>query len=93
MDSSQLKKAIDSTHLVTEKILRLNIAEIKQVVQDPKRKISMHWITTDEMLSDCLTKSTASSAKLCDALEKGFIDIEDLLEIENLKRHTSMENV
>lgn len=89
VDSSQLKKAINSTHLVTEKLLRLNIAEIKQMIHDPKKKVSIHWITTDEMLSDCLTKSTASSSKLCEALEIGFINLEYLLGIENMKKHTS----
>ena len=38
VDSSQLKKAIYSTHLVTEKLLRINIAEIKQMITDKKKK-------------------------------------------------------
>ena len=89
VDSSQLKKAIESSHLVTEKLLRLNIAEIKQIVQNPKKRLSVHWISTDEMLSDCLTKSTASSAKLCEALEIGFVNVKYLQKMEEEKRHAS----
>ena len=87
VDSSQLKKAINSSHLVTEKLLRINIAEIKQLVLDKKKKISVHWVKTAHMISDCLTKIGASSEKLCDVIENGFINIQDLMEEE--KNHAS----
>ena len=82
VDSSQLKKAVNSSHLVTEKLLRINIAEIKQMLQDKKKKISMHWIKTANMLSDCLTKTGASCENLCEAIESGFINIKSLLQEE-----------
>ena len=88
VDSSQLKKAIDSTHLVTEKLLRLNIAEIKQLVQNQEMKTKVHWVKTSHMISDCLTKTGASCEKLCQVLENGYINIEDLIEEEN--KHASM---
>ena len=87
VDSSQLKKAIYSTHLVTEKLLRINIAEIKQMITDKKKKISVHWIETKSMLSDCLTKTGASSDKLCEVLEKGFVNINELMNQE--RKHAS----
>ena len=87
-DSSQLKKAIDLTHLVTEKLLRLNISEIKQLVQNQEMKTKVHWVKTSHMISECLTKTGASCEKLCQELENGFIKIEDMIEEEN--KHASI---
>ena len=88
VDSAQLKKAIYSSHLVTEKLLRINIAEIKQMILNDKTKISVHWIKTANMLSDCLTKTGASSEKLCKVLESGFIPVKELMKDED--KHVSV---
>ena len=78
IDSRQLKLAISSSHLVTEKLLRINIAEIKQLVNSPHENIEVHWIKTDEMLSDSLTKFGASTEKLCSVIESGKMDLNKL---------------
>jgi len=78
VDCSQLYKAVSSTHMVTEKLLRLNLAEVKQLINDADLKINLHWIGTEDMLSDCLTKMGASSNKLCYAIENGSIELERL---------------
>ena len=78
-DSIQLRKALISTHLVTEKLLRITIAEMKQILEDDDEKTSICWVRSENMLSDCLTKKGASSLRLCQALESGFIDIQSLL--------------
>jgi hypothetical protein len=78
VDCSQLYKAVSSTHMVTEKLLRLNIAEVKQLTNDTNQNMNLHWIGTQDMLSDCLTKMGASSEKLCYAVENGSIELERL---------------
>ena len=80
VDSKQLFKAASSTHMVTEKLLRINIAEIKQMLSDKSENINLYWIPTKLMLSDCLTKIGASSEKLIQVMETGCIDLEELYE-------------
>ena len=78
VDCSQLYKALSSTHMVSEKLLRLNVAELKQMINNKNQKMNVHWISTQNMLSDCLTKMGASSEKLCYAIENGTIELENL---------------
>ena len=73
--------------MVDEKMLRISIAELKQLIKNEDENVEVHWISTNEMLSDCLTKTGASTDKLCIALENGFIDLKKLMEEE--KRHAS----
>ena len=78
VDSKQLFKAISSTHMVQEKLLRLNIAEVKQIVCNNEMNLEVHWIPTALMLSDCLTKMGASSEKLATVMETGKLDLQGL---------------
>ena len=57
------------------------------MITDKKKKISVHWIETKSMLSDCLTKTGASSDKLCEVLEKGYVNVNELMNQE--KKHAS----
>ena len=66
--------------MVHEKLLRLNIAEIKQIISNEEEKVFVHWIPTSLMLSDCLTKIGASSGKLSEVMESGTFDLETLHE-------------
>ena len=79
-DSKQLFRAISSTHMVSEKLLRLNIAEVKQIVGDKEENLNVHWIPTKLMLSDCLTKMGASSDKLAYVMENGRLELEEIYE-------------
>lgn len=78
VDSKQLFRAISSTHMVNEKLLRLNIAEVKQIVENKEELLSVHWIPTQLMLSDSLTKIGASSEKLAQVMECGKLDLQEL---------------
>ena len=84
-DSIQLRKSLYSTHLVTEKLLRVTIAEMKQVINNPLERTSIHWVKSSSMISDCLTKKGASTINLCQMLENGYIDVETLMEEEEEK--------
>lgn len=84
-DSIQLRKALYSNHLVTEKLLRITIAEMKQIVQDKTEKVCVRWVKSANMLSDSLTKNGASTQKLCQVLEESYMDIEELEKDENEK--------
>lgn len=77
VDSKQLFSAVSSNHMVTEKLLRINIAELKEMVSGDLN-ISPYWIPTKLMLSDCLTKLGASTRELQQVMENGFIDLEEL---------------
>ena len=74
VDSSQLFKAISSTHMITDKLRRLNIAELKQLIHPPENNISLFWIPTDLMISDCLTKVGASRDNLRQVMTEGKLD-------------------
>jgi hypothetical protein len=52
-------------------------------VQNQEMKTKVHWVKTSHMISDCVTKTGASWEKLCQILENGFINIEDMIEEEN----------
>ena len=80
-----MRKSLYSTHLVTEKLLRITIAEMKQIINEAAEKTSVHWIKSCNMLSDCLTKKGASTLTMCQMLENGHIDIGKLLEDEEEK--------
>ena len=54
--SKQLFKAVSSNHMVTEKLLRINIAELNNMINDASMNINLYWIPTKLVLSDCLTK-------------------------------------
>ena len=84
-DSIQLRKALYSTNLVTEKPLRLTIAEMKQVLEDPVQNTEIHWVKSANMISDCLTKLGASVLKMNEVLETGSINLRELLEDESEK--------
>ena len=77
VDSKQLFSAISSNHMVTEKLLRINIAELKEMVSG-NLNILLYWIPTKLMLSDCLTKIGASTQELQQVMENGLIDLEEL---------------
>lgn len=93
-DSIQLRKALYSTHMVTEKLLRITIAEMKQVISNTSENTQVKWVKSSNMLSDCLTKTGASTMELCKVLEEGFIDVHNLDKDDDEKiGHASSENV
>lgn len=69
VDCRSLVEAIHSTHSVNEKLLRINIASIKQLVVE--ESITVSWIQHDLQLADSLTKRGASGADLLSVLQTG----------------------
>ena len=78
VDSNQLFKAIESTRMVTEKLLRINIAELKQTILRHENNIKLFWIPSKLMLSDSLTKSGAANDRLLKVMETGQLNMEEL---------------
>ena len=66
IDSNNLYEAVFSTSLVEDKKLRCDIAQIQENVN--KENVELRWVPGSEMLADCLTKKTASSAGLLEVL-------------------------
>ena len=71
-DSKSLIENIHSTHSVQEKLLRINIASIKQLIS--MENISVSWIPHSMQLADCMTKKGASGTTLLEALQSGKLN-------------------
>jgi ribonuclease HI len=68
-DNKSLLQAINSTHLVEEKRLRIDISAIKEIVDS--ENVSVVWVPGVRQLADCLTKKGASPHKLMDVISNG----------------------
>lgn len=80
VDSNQLFKAIESTRMVTEKLLRINIAELKQTILRYENNIQLFWIPSKLMLSDSLTKSGAPNDRLIEVMDTGKLNMDEIEE-------------
>ena len=72
VDCKSLVEAVHSTSSVEERLLRLNIASIKQMMYD--RGITVSWVPGEQQLADSMTKKGASGAKLLTTLQSGKLD-------------------
>ena len=68
-DKKGLVESLNSTKQVTERVLRINIASIKQFVEE--HNIGVQWIPADFMLADCMTKRGASGEHLLEVFRSG----------------------
>ena len=68
-DNESLFRTANTTHLVDDKRLRVELSSIRQQISD--KEIILHWIDTKNQLADCLTKLGASSKLLINVLENG----------------------
>ena len=73
VDNQSLVENVHSTKNVSEKRLRIDLAALKQLVQEGY--VIMKWIESGRQLSDCLTKKGASSYKLLNVLQIGKLDL------------------
>ncbi len=71
-DNKSLFENIHSTKLVSEKRLRVDIASIKQMLQQGVIS-NVQWVDSIHQLSDCLTKKGASSDQLLGCLKSGCL--------------------
>ena len=72
-DSYSLLDALKSTKMVSEKRLRIELSNIKQMVDRGQIK-SVTWTETKKQLADCLTKRGSSSFASLKFLETGLIE-------------------
>ena len=54
VDNKSLVQNVHSTTLVSEKRLRVNLADIQQSIE--RNEATLKWISSKEQLADCLTK-------------------------------------
>jgi len=73
VDSRNVNEAIHSTKLIVEKRLRIDIANIKQMLKE--REIDeINWVSTDKQLADTLTKRGVHCLKLMNIIQEGIIE-------------------
>ena len=72
IDSRSLRDAVFSTLQVDDKMLRINIAAIKQMVE--KYKIEVTWKAGSQMIADALSKKQTKKNVLLEAVQGGRIN-------------------
>ena len=72
IDSRSLLDAVYSTSMVDDKLLRINIAAIKQMIE--KYDIEVSWRPGSRMIADALSKKQASKEILLQTVKSGRID-------------------
>ena len=71
-DSKSLIEAINSTKLVDDKRLRIDIGAIKESIQ--KHEADVRWCPGSKQLANCLTKKGAQSNDLLRVIQTGRLD-------------------
>lgn len=61
-DNQSLVAAVHSTNTLSEKRLRIEMAELRELVD--KKTVKICWIPAERQIADCLTKKDASALKL-----------------------------
>ena len=72
IDSKSLWDAVYSTHQVDDKMLRINIAAIKQMVE--KHDIEVIWKKGSRMIADALSKKQTKKQVLLESVQSGHIN-------------------
>ena len=73
-DCKNLTQAIKSTSLVEDPWLIPDIAVIKDALED-KTVSEVRWVSSKDMMADCLTKAGASGSSLMQVLESGQYEV------------------
>jgi hypothetical protein len=73
-DNKSIIDSLQSTKLVNDKNLRIDMAKTKDFVE--LENVNLVWVPGSLQLADCLTKGRAPAAKLLDCLRKGAISNE-----------------
>ena len=69
IDSQSLHDAVNSTKLVNDKRLRIDLGAIKQSIE--RKEVDLHWYPGSFQLANCLTKRGAPSQELLDVIRTG----------------------
>ena len=70
-DNKSLKNAVYSTSMVKNKLLRINIAAIKQAME--KYKVLIDWQPGNMMIADALSKRQSDKKFLIQAVSSGYL--------------------
>ena len=73
-DSRSTFNTINTTHLVEDKRLRVELSAIRELVE--KNEVKVRWIEKEHQLSNVLTKKGASPMSLLEALQSGYIQLD-----------------
>ena len=68
-DSKSLYENLQSTHIVEDSRIRVDIARIKEMIE--VGEVEMKWVPTAEQLADPMTKQGASAHRLMEVLGNG----------------------
>ena len=71
VDNKSLYENVYSTKNVDEKRLRIDLAIMKQMIQN--NEISMNWVESSCQISDCLTKRGADVSPLIEVMKTGVM--------------------
>ena len=74
VDNKSVTQAICSTKLVDDKRLRLNIASVKESMENNELS-GIKWIPSEDQLDNCMTKRGTNGYKLMQVLFNGCIGI------------------
>ena len=81
-DNKSARDAVYSESEVSERVLRGDIAVIKELINDEKIE-EVKWVTGENILADLLTKRGVNKLPLLDVLESGRLQKETLKLINN----------
>ena len=70
-DSKSLVDHMETTNVITDHRLRIDIARLKEMVSI--REVQMKWVPTEKNLADALTKNGAPTRRLLEVLRSGNI--------------------
>ena len=73
IDNRSLYENVNSTKNMSEKRLRIDIAIMKELVNNNTLKI--HWIETNNQIADVLTKKGVQSYSILQLFEDGIINV------------------
>ena len=71
-DSKSLIEALNSTKLVDDKRLRIDIGAIKESIR--RNEVNVRWCPGSEQLANCLTKKGAQSSNLLHVIRTGHLN-------------------
>lgn len=73
VDNHSLVENVHSTKNVNEKRLRIDLAALKELVQEGC--LSLKWVKSNLQLADCLTKKGVNTLTLLNIMQKGELHI------------------
>ena len=73
IDSQSLHDAVNSTKLVDDKRLTIDLGAIKQSIE--LREVNLQWLPGSFQLANCLTKKGAPSNELLHVIRTGCLPI------------------